>query len=680
MGMTVGGLGSGLDTEGMITKLMAIEAAPLTQMQSKQAKASAKITAWGTVKNAVAEFQTATQAMQSATAFNSLKGTSSDETVASVTTTSQSKAGSASIAVTQLAQAGKTMLAGTFTAGQTINSLSTPSNITLQFGKITPDATNGSGTGATFAPDSSVTSKTITIRANATLEQAVQDINNAGVGVSARTVSTPAGLKVVVESTATGDKTDMQIFTGPGILNGPGPNAFGVVVGTVGANGAALVYGKDAQYTIDDVPISSKTNTITDALSGSTITLKGVSAAGKKANLTVATDTSGVKTQLEAFVKAYNDLDTTLRSVSAYGVSPGKGQAPVGGGELSGDATIRAIQIEMRAMFNQPIPGAPKGYSSMVDIGVTFAKDGKLSLDSTKLNTALTNNPDGVRQLLMGRAQFSQSGFTAINSNSLTKSGTSTIEVTSVPTKAKLVGGAVAPIFLPPNLTGGANVLKLSIDGTPVTANLATSYGSAAAMAAGMQTAINTSLPAARQVTVAYNSGKFQITSGKTGNTSKVEVLSGTTLSPSFGLTVGSTASGTALAGKIGGVAALADDDSMTLIGATGSGASGLKIRVDTPTLGSRGSVSFARGFAYNMGDTLSRVLSLNGPIETRKSSLNSDISRIDDQVDRLNDKLVRTETTLRKQFTAMDLTVGKYNQLSTYLDSQLKALTGSSS
>lgn len=673
MGLTVGGLGSGLDIEGMITKLMAIEAAPLTQLQSKQAKASTKISAWGTVKSAVAAFQTATQAMQSATAFNSLKGTSSDETVASVTTTSQSKAGSASIAVTQLAQAGKTMLAGTFTAGQTINTLSTASTITLQFGTIT----GASGPTATFTPDSSVTAKVINIRANATLEQAVEDINKAAVGVTARTVSTPAGLKVVVESLSTGGKTDMRINTGTGILNS-GSNAFGVVPTSAGAVGTDLVHGQDAQYTIDDVPISSKTNTITDALSGSTITLKGVSAAGKKANLTVATDTSGVKTQLEAFVKAYNDLNTTLRSLSAYGVSPGKGQAPVGGGALSGDSTIRAIQIEMRAMFNQPVPGAPKGYSSMVDIGVTFAKDGTLSLDSSKLSTALTNNPDGVRQLLMGRAQFSQSGFTAINSNSLTKNGTSTIEVTSVPTKAKLVGGAVAATF-PANLTG-ANVLKLSIDGTLITANLATSYGSAAAMAAGMQTAINTSLPATRQVTVAYNSGKFEITSGKTGNTSKVEVLSGTTLSPSFGLTVGSTASGTALAGKIGGVAALADDSSMTLIGATGSGVSGLKIRVDTPTLGSRGSVSFARGFAYNLGDTLSRVLSLNGPIETRKSSLNSDISRIDDQVDRLNDKLVRMETTLRKQFTAMDSTVGKYNQLSTYLASQLKALTGSSS
>lgn len=42
MGLTVGGLGSGLDTEGMITKLMAIEAAPLTQLQSKKSRLKPK--------------------------------------------------------------------------------------------------------------------------------------------------------------------------------------------------------------------------------------------------------------------------------------------------------------------------------------------------------------------------------------------------------------------------------------------------------------------------------------------------------------------------------------------------------------------------------------------------------------------------------------------------------------
>lgn len=675
MALTVGGLNSGLNIESMITQLMTIEAAPLTQLDNKEIKAQAKISAWGTVKSAVSAFQTATQALQSASVFNSLKGTSSDSAVASVTTTSVSKAGSVNIEVSQLAKAGKTMLAGTFTAGQTINSSSTDSKITLYFGTI-----NGtSGVGATFTPHTTIPPKDITIRANATLEQAIQDINNANVGVTARTVSTPAGLKVVVESTATGAQTDMAIFTGPGILS-TGTNAFGVDPTVASGAGADLVRGQDAIYKIDDVPVTASSNTITDALSGSTISLNSVSTAGKKATISVASDNSGVQTQLEAFVKAYNDMNTTLRSLSAYGVAAGKGQAPTGGGVLSGDATIRAIQTEIRAMFNQPIAGAPKGYSSMVDIGVTFAKDGTLSLDTATLNTALTNNPDGVRQLMMGRAQFSQSGFTAINSNSLTKTGTSTIEITSVPTKAQLLGGTISAPF--PASLAGANVLQMSIDGTIVTATLDTWYSSEAAMATGMQNALNTTLPANRQVSVTYNSGsnRFEFTSGKAGNTSKVEVLSGTTLSSTFGLNVGDLATGTALAGKIGGVAALADDSSMTLIGATGSGATGLKFRVDTPTLGPRGIITFTSGVAYNMGNRLSTILAANGSIETRKSGLSSDIDRIDDQRTRLNERLTRMETTLRKQFTAMDSTVGKYNQLSTYLSSQLQALVASTS
>lgn len=276
MGMTVGGLGSGLDTEGMITKLMAIEATPLTQMQSKQAKASAKITAWGTVKSAVAEFQTATQTLQSATAFNP-KGTSSDSAVASITTTSAAAVGSINLEVSQLATAGKATLLGSYASNSTVVNGATASTMTVYFG-----TTNGKvGSNATFADDASVSPKTITIRANATLDQAVADINGANAGVNARIVSTPTGKRVVIESASTGEKTDFRMLRSGSIdanfAYDPTNNA---------SVGNDLVRAQNAQYTIDDVPISSKTNTITDALSGSTITLKGVSAAGKKANLT----------------------------------------------------------------------------------------------------------------------------------------------------------------------------------------------------------------------------------------------------------------------------------------------------------------------------------------------------------------------------------------------------------
>lgn len=671
MGLTVGGLASGLDIEGMITKLMAIEAQPITQLNNKEVKAQSKISAWGTVKSALSAFQTAGQALQSSSAFNALKGNSSDTAVASITTTSGSKTGSVNLEVTQLAKAGKATLMGTYTSGQIINS-GAAQNLTVQFGT----QTGAVGVSGSFTPDSSNTAKTITIRAGATLEQAIADINSTNAGITARTVTTPTGIKVVVESTFAGAKSDFKITT-PLF---PAGGAFGYVPDSAGAVGNDLVHGQNAQYKIDDVPISATSNTITNTLTGSTITLNGVSTAGKKTTISVSQDSEGVKTQVEAFVTAYNEMNTTLRSLSAYGTSSGKGQAPVGGGVLSGDATIRAIQTEIRSMFNQAIPGAPKGYSSMVDVGVTFAKDGTLQLDSSKLSTALTNDADAVRQLFMGRAQFSQSGFTALNSNSLTKTGTYGIEITSTPTKAKLTGSTLSGGF-----PAAAGTLKLNIDGTIVTANMGAGYSTPGFLATGLQTALNTQLPSTRQVTVAYNSGlnKFEITSGKTGSISKVEVLAGTSANyqTNFGFTVGAVATGTSLAGKIGGIAALGDDDSMTLIGATGSGATGLKFRVDDATLGSRGTVSFATGFAYNLGNKLSTILSSsNGAIVTRQNGLNSDISRIDDQRTRLNDKLTRMETTLRKQFTAMDLSVGKYNQLSSYLSSQLQALAGSTS
>ena len=123
-----------------------------------------------------------------------------------------------------------------------------------------------------------------------------------------------------------------------------------------------------------------------------------------------------------------------------------------------------------------------------------------------------------------------------------------------MPTKAKLVGGAVAATF-PANLIQRQCAQKLSIDGTLVTANLATSYVTPAAMAADMQTTINNSLPS-RQVTVAYNSvsGKFESPLAKqTATPPKWRYfLWHFHFVSSFGeATVGLTASGTALAGKL---------------------------------------------------------------------------------------------------------------------------------
>ena len=110
-----------------------------------------------------------------------------------------------------------------------------------------------------------------------------------------------------------------------------------------------------------------------------------------------------MKTQLEAFVKACNDLDTTLRSVSSM-VCLRVGRAPrlVAGREWPLPLFI-TIQTEMHCHVQQSVPV----HQRLFKHGGHWRDLAKManSLDSTKLS-GLTNNPDGVRQLAMGRAQF----------------------------------------------------------------------------------------------------------------------------------------------------------------------------------------------------------------------------------------------------------------------------------
>ena len=53
------GIGSGIDMANMVNQLMELEARPLTLLQNKQAKETAKLSAYGQVKSALADFRSA---------------------------------------------------------------------------------------------------------------------------------------------------------------------------------------------------------------------------------------------------------------------------------------------------------------------------------------------------------------------------------------------------------------------------------------------------------------------------------------------------------------------------------------------------------------------------------------------------------------------------------------------
>ena len=151
------GLGSGLDVNSIITKLMALESRPLNNLKTQQTGLGNQISAMGKVKSAIAALQTASKAISSSSSLYSFKGSLADTTIGTVTTDSTAIPGSYSIEVEQLAKAHKLRSATGIdpSAGGTL---------TIEL---------GSTAGGSFVANSGTSPVTVTINAGAIADRLI---------------------------------------------------------------------------------------------------------------------------------------------------------------------------------------------------------------------------------------------------------------------------------------------------------------------------------------------------------------------------------------------------------------------------------------------------------------------------------------------------------------------------
>jgi len=150
----------------------------------------------------------------------------------------------------------------------------------------------------------------------------------------------------------------------------------------------------DAKIRVDGVEYTRSSNTLTDVLPGLTFNLKATTSTisnGVTTDHPVAIalnrDTSGLKTKMDAVVTAYNDAMTMFGAVS----DP-KSTLETYGATLVGDSTVRSLKSQLRTMImgNSSTPGTNVG--ALWQMGFKVDEKGVMTLDSTKLDTALTNN------------------------------------------------------------------------------------------------------------------------------------------------------------------------------------------------------------------------------------------------------------------------------------------------
>jgi len=394
--LTTGGLGSGLDVAGMVAKLVGAERAPADARITKLDKANTSdLTAVSTLRGAMATFQDKATALKDATALVLRTATSANTALFTATADSTASTGSYDIEVKNLAAAGK------FT--------------TVSLGATTTSAVQ---TGTLAVTQGSTTFNVVINSGNNTLSGLRDAINSSAstTGVTASLLTLADGVHLQLNGGATGSANALSV-------SASNPSATGDVSLAALFNSAQTVVAANANITINGLAATSATNAFSAAIQGVTVNVAGVSTVGSTTSLAVANNDSAISAKVSDFVNAYNNLITTMAGLGGYNATTKTA------GAMLGDSMMQTIQTQVRRTATMVVSGGSSVYNTLSAIGVVRDDinkadvTGKLKVDATKLQAALTADSQSVSKVLAGSGGIATAFATALDKHTETKTG-----------------------------------------------------------------------------------------------------------------------------------------------------------------------------------------------------------------------------------------------------------------
>lgn len=379
MAISSAGIGSGLDVAKIVEQTVAAEKIPLKKLEYKAEGIQTQISTYGEIKSLTSKLGDIASKLTRDSAWNGVSISSSNPTL-SGTMTGIAATGTYNIKVTDLAQAQTTALGG-------VGGSALPKDQAM-------------GAAGTIKLTMGTESKDIAIESSDTLTKIATKINEAGMGIQASIVTNVDGQeRLMLRSKETG--TD---------------KAFTVDLGSLSSAPAALGQtttqnAQNAKVELNGLVVESSSNTFANTIPGMSFTVSEVTSTA--ATLNVKADTEAMKKNIQEFVEAYNALNDLLTQSTKY-VEESKTA-----GVLQGDSATVSLQNSLR-MLTQGISGSTGGLTRLADIGIQMQEGGKLSMDTTKLDKALTNIDD-LKGLFANKADsLGQGGGIAVNFKNFT--------------------------------------------------------------------------------------------------------------------------------------------------------------------------------------------------------------------------------------------------------------------
>jgi flagellar hook-associated protein 2 len=351
--ISFGGVGSGMDTESIVTGLVSASSGSLNSLKSRATETDSAVSTLSSVSSLLSALQKSVGALADARDAASYSATSSSSAIA-VSANGTAQPGAYSITVNKLAKEQRNY-STTFASSTTALAQSGTMNLKV-----------GSGTAVDIA-----------VNDTDTLEDIASKINASGARISASIFNDGTNYRLQVRGLDTGAANSVT-FAGLDL----------------GLPGNQVQAAQDSSVQIDGFTVKRPTNQIAGAIQGVTLALTQESPT-TPVTVNVGSDNSGTQKKIQAVVDAYNAVVNKVHTAAGYGTQKAASAT------LSGDSALRSITQRLSDTLTSRITTGSQ-FTSLASLGLSSNRDGTLVLDSTKLTSALEKDAAGVTSVLAG--------------------------------------------------------------------------------------------------------------------------------------------------------------------------------------------------------------------------------------------------------------------------------------
>lgn len=372
--------GSGINVSSLVTQVLAPQNSEIQVLQQQQSGLQTQAGLLTGINNDLSNLSSAVNSLTDALGpLTALTAQSSQTGILTASAQSGAIAGTHTIVVSSLASQ-STLYTNAIADANTsiIPSGSSSADLQIQVG----------GTGG------AIHDIPITAGSNDTLSTLVSYINNQNWGVTAAVLTDATGARLALFSNSSGSAS-----------------ALSAAINTSNLSFNTPVGGTDADFTVNGIPFSSSTNTVTGAIPNVTLNLIGA-VPGVPVQVAIAPDVNQAAQAVNNFVSAYNTVIGDINQ--QFTIDPTTNTE----GPLGGDSSLRSLQSSLLGDATYSFSNG--AFSSLDALGITMNDDGTLSVNSSQLESAISSNPQAVLNFFQNSSQTGYADNFAADLNNLT--------------------------------------------------------------------------------------------------------------------------------------------------------------------------------------------------------------------------------------------------------------------